>query len=316
VHSSALIYTLTTNVENLVFTGVGNFTGTGNVLANSLTGGAGNDSLNGGAGIDTMAGGLGNDTYIVDSSADLVTEAVGAGVDQVRSSATSYTLAANVENLTFIGAGNFSGTGNASPNILTGGAGADILNGLGGADTMSGGLGNDTFVVDVSGDAVLEAAGAGTDLVQSTALLYTLGANVENLTFTGAGNFTGNGNALANTVTGGAGNDTLRGLDDNDRLQGGAGNDILEGGLGNDILVFASGFGTDTVIGFDSDPLGGQDLLDLSALGITAATFAARVQITDTGTSLTVVVDGGGTFVLQNVASTAQLTTSDFILAA
>ena len=316
VHSSALIYTLTTNVENLVFTGVGNFTGTGNVLANSLTGGAGNDSLNGGAGIDTMAGGLGNDTYIVDSSADLVTEAVGAGVDQVRSSATSYTLAANVENLTFIGAGNFSGTGNASPNILTGGAGADILNGLGGADTMSGGLGNDTFVVDVSGDAVLEAAGAGTDLVQSTALLYTLGANVENLTFTGAGNFTGNGNALANTVTGGAGNDTLRGLDGNDRLQGGAGNDILEGGLGNDILVFASGFGTDTVIGFDSDPLGGQDLLDLSALGITAATFAARVQITDTGTSLTVVVDGGGTFVLQNVASTAQLTTSDFILAA
>ena len=317
VQSSALVYTLTANVENLVFTGVGNFTGSGNLLANSITGGAGNDLLNGGAGVDSMAGGLGNDTYTVDSSADVATEALAAGIDQVRSSASAYTLGANVENLTFIGAGNFSGTGNAIANILTGGVGNDILNGLGGADTMTGGLGNDTYVADVSGDAVLEGAGAGTDLVQSTALLYTLGNNVENLIFTGAGNFTGNGNALANVLTGGAGVDTLRGLDGNDRLQGGAGNDTLDGGLGNDILVFnAPGFGLDTVVGFDADAVGGQDLLDLSGLGVTAATFAARVHVTDTGTSLTVVVDGGGTFVLQNVASTAQLTTTDFILAA
>ena len=316
VQSSALVYTLTANVENLLFTGAGNFAGTGNLLANSIIGGAGNDSLNGGAGADTLAGGLGNDTYTVDSSADVVNEALGAGIDQVRSTAAAFTLGANVENLTFIGAGNFSGTGNAIGNILTGGAGNDILNGLGGADTMTGGLGNDTYVADTTTDAVLEALGAGTDLVQSTALLYTLGANVENLTFTGAGNFTGNGNALANSVSGGAGADTLRGLDGNDRLVGGAGNDILDGGLGNDILVFGAGFGNDTVIGFDSDALGGQDLLDLSALGITAATYASRVQVTDTGTSLTVTVDGGASIVLQNVASTAQLTTADFILAA
>ena len=316
VQSSALIFTLTDNVENLVFTGTGNFIGNGNVLANSITGGGGNDSLNGGAGADILAGALGNDTYIVDSSADVVIEALGAGVDQVRSSASAYTLGANVENLTFTGAGNFSGTGNALGNVMSGGVGNDILNGLGGADSMTGGLGNDIYVADTSADAALEAAGAGTDLVQSTALLYTLGVNVENLTFTGAGNFTGNGNALGNTLIGGAGADTLRGLDGNDRLQGGAGNDILDGGLGNDILVFGAGFGSDSVLGFDSDPLGGQDLLDLSALGVTSATFAARVHVTDTGTSLTVVVDGGGTFVLQNVASTAQLTTTDFILAA
>ena len=316
VQSSALVYTLTTNVENLLFTGAGNFTGTGNALANSITGGAGNDSLNGGAGADTLTGGLGNDTYTVDSSADVVIEAVTAGVDQVRSSATSYTLSANIENLTFIGSGSFTGTGNAIGNILTGGAGNDVLNGLGGADTMTGGLGNDTYVADSSTDAVLEAAGAGTDLVQATAQLFTLAANVENLTFTGVGNFTGTGNVLANSLVGGAGADTLRGLDGNDRLQGGAGNDTLDGGLGNDILVFGAGFGADTVIGFDSDAAGGQDLLDLTALGVTAATFAARVQITDSGDSLTVVVEGGGTFVLQNVASTAQLTTADFILAA
>ena len=40
---------------------------------------------------------------------------------------------------------------------------------------------------------------------------YSLGGNVQNLTYTGTGNFTGNGNGLANTITGGAGNDTLFG---------------------------------------------------------------------------------------------------------
>ena len=50
-----------------------------------------------------------------------------------------------------------------------------------------------------------EAAGAGTDTVQTALASYTLGAaNVENLTFTGSGNFAGTGNALDNVITGGA----------------------------------------------------------------------------------------------------------------
>ena len=44
----------------------------------------------------------------------------------------------------------------------------------------------------------------------TTSATFTLANNVENLTFTGAGNFAGNGNVSANTyITGGAGNDTL-----------------------------------------------------------------------------------------------------------
>ena len=58
-----------------------------------------------------MAGGAGNDTYIVDNTGDVVTEAANAGTDLVYSSVT-YTLTANVENLTLTGSSNINGTGN------------------------------------------------------------------------------------------------------------------------------------------------------------------------------------------------------------
>jgi Ca2+-binding RTX toxin-like protein len=316
VLSTALVYTLGNNVENLSFIGAGNFSGTGNALANTINGGGGNDTLNGGAGVDLLAGSNGNDVYVVDNSADAVVEAAGAGsgTDLVRATAASYTLPANVENLTFIGAGSFAGTGNTLANTLTGGAGNDTLDGGAGADLLIGGAGNDTYRVDVAADVIQEAAGAGVDTVLSTSSAYTLGLNVDNLTQLG-GAAVLTGNALGNVLRGGAGNDTLRGLDGNDRLEGGAGNDTLEGGNGNDILVFATaGFGNDTVLGFDANPAGGQDLLDISGLGVSAATFSARVHITDLGASLQVVVDGGGTIVLQGVADPALLTIGDFVL--
>ena len=85
--------------------------------------------------------------------------------------------------------------------LLDGGAGNDRLDGGLGADTMSGGLGNDTYFVDNAGDQVIENPGEGTDTVQTDLGSYTLTANVETLTFIGAGGFTGTGNDLANTIT-------------------------------------------------------------------------------------------------------------------
>ena len=69
----------------------------------ALVGRDGADVLNGGAGADTMQGGAGNDTYIVDNVGDVVTEALNNGIDTVRSS-VSFTLGANVENLTLVDA--------------------------------------------------------------------------------------------------------------------------------------------------------------------------------------------------------------------
>ncbi|WP_160320302.1 calcium-binding protein, partial [Rhizobium ecuadorense] len=251
-------YTLGNNVENLFYTGSASFTGTGNALANTIIGGAGNDTLDGGAGNDTLNGGAGNDIYIVDSASDVITELVSGGTDEIRTALAAYSIAAlvNVENLTYTGSANFTGTGNALANTITGGAGNDVLNGGIGADSLIGGAGGDAYVVDNAGDLVSEAADAGIDTIWTTLAAYTLGANVENLTYFGTAAFAGTGNDLANTITGGAAADTLSGGVGNDVLNGGLGADRLIGGVGDDTYIVdhagdlvteAANEGTDTV---------------------------------------------------------------------
>jgi serralysin len=66
--------------------------------------------------------------------------------------------------------------------------------------------------------------GGGTDLVQAS-VTYTLGANIENLELTGTAAINGNGNSLANIITGNTGNNILDGKGGNDTLIGGKGND-------------------------------------------------------------------------------------------
>jgi len=233
---SSVTYSLATNVENLTLTGTANINGTGNTLANTLTGNSGNNVLDGGTGADTLIGGAGNDTYIVDNTADVVTEGSGAGSDLVQSSVTC-TLAANVENLTLTGTSAINGTGNSLANTLTGNSGNNVLDGGTGADTLIGGAGNDTYVVDNTGDVVTENAAEGTDLVQSS-VTYTLAANLENLSLTGTANINGTGNDLANVLTGNTGAN---------RLTGGAGNDTYVVDNAGDVVIEVAGEGTDLV---------------------------------------------------------------------
>jgi Ca2+-binding RTX toxin-like protein len=321
--------------------------------SDTVSGGAGDDTLTGGTGNDTLGGGAGNDTFLygfgdgadaVDGGAGSDTLAIlgtgGGDTLDVTFDGVSLTgfelgtvtgvetitadLLGGTDRLSYAGstadvtvnlaAGTASGFASiAGIENVTGGAGNDTLSGAGNAavNNLAGGAGNDTYLVD-SGDTITEAAGAGIDSVFTSSASFTLAANVENLTFTGAGSFAGTGNGLGNVIAGaggtdvlagGGGNDTLigndgvdslNGGDGNDILDGGAGNDVMNGGTGNDIFVFAAGFGNDVISGFDANPTGGQDLMDLSALGITVANFAASVTITDLGADTLVAIDVDG----------------------
>jgi VCBS repeat-containing protein len=259
---STVSYTLTHNVESLTLAGTASINGTGNTLDNSVLGNSGNNTLDGGAGADALAGGAGNDTYIIDNTADAVTELAGEGTDSVFASA-DYALSDNVENLTLTGASTINGTGNALNNVLTGNSADNLLSGLAGSDTligdagndtldggtgadaMTGGTGNDVYVVDNIGDLVVENAGEGTDTVQSS-ITYTLADTLENLTLTGNTSINGTGNVSDNVIIGNNSNNILSGLSGNDTLIGGAGNDVLDGGSGADNM--AGGTGDDIYI--------------------------------------------------------------------
>ena len=119
-------------------------------------------------------------------------------------------------------------------------------------------------------------------------------------------------------ISGGAGDDQITGGQGNDMITGGAGNDIMDGGPddGDDTFVFGSNFGDDVINNFQANSIGGNDLLDISALGITASTFEDSVVIEDYGSDIEVTVDGGDTILLVGVNDNEQniITQADFLL--
>ena len=206
---ASLSWTLADDVDDLVLTGAGADSGTGNALANAIVGnGQGNtlsgldgadtlkgnggddtllggnagDRLFGGAGADDMQGGAGSDVYNVDNALDTVTELSNEGNDRVETS-VSYTIGDNIEDLTLLGAGAINGTGNGDANIITGNGNNNILDGADGNDIIYGAGGQDT-------------------------------------------------------LRGGANDDVLKGNDGNDSLFGGDGKDNLFGGAGADGFYF------------------------------------------------------------------------------
>jgi len=228
--NASVSFTLGANLEKLTLTGTAAINATGNTLNNTLTGNTANNRLDGGVGIDTMVGGTGNDTYVVDNTADVVTETstVATEIDSIESNVT-YTLGNNIENLTLTGTSAINATGNGLANTLVGNSAANTLNGGGGIDTMTGGLGNDIYVVDNIADVTTETSTLATeiDLVQSS-VSYSLATNLENLTLTGTAAINATGNSLNNALVGNTVNNVL---------DGGIGADTMTGGTGNDTYV-------------------------------------------------------------------------------
>ncbi|MFM9842108.1 MAG: hypothetical protein ACKVOI_03970 [Dongiaceae bacterium] len=251
-------FTLGSNIENLILTGVGNFKGTGSADANdilgnsgsnllsglggndTLTGGAGDDTLSGGTGTNSLAGGLGNDVYVIDAALDTVTENKNEGIDEVQLNVTFSLGGKNtteIENLTLLGSDNIGGTGNILNNKITGNSGNNTLNGGGGNDTLIGGLGDDTYIIDDGKDTITENKGEGIDTVASAVTITLAGlSEIENMQLTGNNNVNATGSDTNNKITGNGGNNSLTGGNGNDTLDGTGDNnaDTLNGGLGDD----------------------------------------------------------------------------------
>ncbi|MDP3746269.1 MAG: right-handed parallel beta-helix repeat-containing protein [Phenylobacterium sp.] len=274
------------------------------------SGSPGADTLTDADGSTTMAGGAGDDVYVVGKATTVITELSGAGQDLVKSS-VSFTLGANVEDLTLTGTGNINGvgnelnnyiTGNDGSNHLVGGAGDDTLESRGGTDLLEGGAGNDTYVVNANA-SVVEAAGAGIDTVKS---MYgiTMSANVENAILINKGGAGVVGNALNNEITGNVGTNRLSGGAGADTIDGGAGADVLLGETGNDVLtggdgadrfIFGRGSGNDVITDFGVS--GARESIDYSAY----AKAGVKLTIIDLGADTLIQFDTGNSIRLTGV---------------
>lgn len=273
-----------------------------------LRGGGGNDTIMGGEGADTILGGVGADSLDGgDGAADMVSYAgatggvtVDLGIGRGFGGEAQGDSLAGFEAV-LGGSGHDSLVGSSGPDSLYGGAGADTLEGADGNDRLAGGsgtnrlvgnAGDDSYVVVSATDTVIEAEGQGADTVHA-AVSFTLGDHVETLVLHDAGAIDGTGNALANRIIGDIGANRLEGLGGSDTLQGGDGADTLFGGQGADVLV--GGAGADVILyaaPSDSDRAardvvfgftGGEDRIDLVAIGISMGDWATEAFVTGSG---------------------------------
>lgn len=275
-------WTLAANIENLTLLG-GARNGTGNAGANVLTGtvvdnvlsglggddllaggegadtlagGGGADTLDGGSGADAMTGGLGDDVYVVDDAGDTTIEASGGGVDLVRAT-LSWTLAANVENLSLGGSAALDGTGNGLANVLTGNDGANVLTGAGGADTLRGAGGSDVLRGGAGAD-VFAFGKADDSLVATRDVIRALSGSAA---FEGAG------------VAGGDRID-LSGIDANDLVAGDQAF-VFSASRAAGTLACVDVGGVTRVLGFIDGVAGADFRIDIEDGAVIAAQYAA-----------------------------------------
>jgi Ca2+-binding RTX toxin-like protein len=234
----------------------------------TLIGGAGNDLLDGGAGDDLLIGGTGADTLIGGSGIDTADySASSAGVKV--NLATGAGSGGDAEGDTLSGIENVTGsdfndvlTGDANANVLHAGKGDDTLVGSGGGDTMDGGDGIDTADYSNSNAAV--------------AVNLALG--------TGSGGFA-QGDKLISI-------ENITGSDFNDVLTGDANANVLHAGKGDDLLVGSGG----------GDTMDGGDGIDTADYSASNAAVAVNLAL---GTGLGGTAEGDKLISIENVTGSA-----------
>jgi Ca2+-binding RTX toxin-like protein len=254
------------------------------------------NALNGGLTV-TAAGTANTDSLTIANTA-VISSAGGAALNVYAGQA----IAINGYETVTLTTGTVGGTANTI-NTLTvtpdlGGKANVTLSGANGL-TFAGVVTADSLDASAVSGAISMAAGANT----ATTIAGGIGGDTLRGTAALANNISGN--AGDDSIFGGAGNDTLAGGDGADTIEAGSGNDNISGGSGNDVIVMAGnltsadvidgGDGVDTLtisvaLGTTGTPnFTSIELLGLSASGVTQDMNAF------TGTGLTqVLIDGTG----------------------
>ncbi len=199
--------------------------------------------------------------------------------DTLVGSAGSDTLSAGAGDDLVLGwDGNDRLLGGAGADYLAGQDGNDFLEGgVGAANALQGGTGDDIYVITALGDSVIEFANEGIDTVHINND-YTLGVNVENLTYTGSARWSATGNALDNVITSGSAAAS--------EIVGLGGNDTYVIRNAGDSIVEAAGGGIDTV----------QTALSVYVLGaanVENLTYTGTGRFIGIGNALDNVITGG-----------------------
>lgn len=288
----------------------------GGDLVDHLFGGVGHDTLDGGVGADFMAGGKHNDSYIVDDLGDTVVEYADEGTDLVRTSLSSYTLGAHVENLIYTGSAGIVGLGNALANSITGGAMADVFSGLGGNDRLNGGAGNDVLKGGAGADIM--NGGTGVDLASYLDAVTGVQADLAAiLTAASAGEAAGDqfisierlqGSNFADHLSGNVGTNVLWGMAGDDVLTGRGGNDQLYGGTGADSFIFGLGDKSDRVMDFANN------IDTLAFRGFAGVTTATQALAFASQSGAHVVFNFGNGDVLTVLSTTLAALTDDILI--
>lgn len=206
----------------------------GSDYADTLTGNVGADDLRGGGGDDWFVMTAGNDTIYggttLQTNGDTVDFINAATAGIIVNLATNNASGTDIGTDVIYEVENVSGSNFAD--TITGDANANILVGRALNDTILAGAGNDLLYGDDNSGAVVDGIQTGNDSL-----------------------FGQDGN---DTIYGGLGNDSLWGGNNNDTLYGGSGNDylngesginVLDGGAGNDYFELADATATNTLTG-------------------------------------------------------------------
>jgi len=352
-----------------------NDTFVGSAATDYAYGAEGNDTLSGAGGIDRLYGQDGNDTLNGDAGNDILLGGAGAdifngGADRDTASYEESTIGISINLSTGVHTGDALGDtfnsveilwltafndtfmGGAGDDEVRGAGGVDALNGGDGVDTLRGEDGNDVLNGDEGDDLLNGGAGAdtlngGNGIDTAVYLLATAGVTINLTTNVNGGEAAGdtynsvehfqlsNGFTLADSFTGGAGNDwvagykgvdTLNGMGGADTLNGGEHNDIINGGAGADKLIGGTGddqltggteadqfwmnaglFGHDTITDFEN----GIDHIRIT--GQAGIDNISDLTITTNGSGWAVITLPDGSSITLTGITAGQVDASDFL---